>query len=649
MKQRLSWGLIGVALLTLAAWILCSQSVSDQVPGLGGLRRGLTVVELANYDQRLRLRTPRAPDPRIAIVAIDYASVSNPSFGAMPWDRAIHARLIRQLSAAGVRLIVFDVSFAHRQALALQSEQQLVEACRQSGRVVLGTFVDYQTRFDAESGSLDLVPVHHPLPPNLAEAVGYEKGIGQTWAQRDLDQGLRLMWLRRSLEGIQGAVDPHLRGVDLLALAAVAAQRCEGKDLLLDRQSGSWQGWLGEHVVPLWSAAPVALLDYPGRPYPVYSYADLLDGKISPDLRDKIVVVGSTCDIADTFVVPRNPRNRRGQLPGCFAHAVLLDMLLNGRGIAFGRLPLEPTSITPWLSGVIPSLLLLLTSGLLHARFSLVKGLWAALGLAGGYWVFTAALMLSGTYLNTSVPLLALGLFQVWVVAREPAQIRTLLRAFIPREHVETLLQDSQALSRQTELQEATVLFVDIRDYTVLSEKIPPGEVRRLVSRFHDTLAEVFARHGGYVCDFQGDAQMIAFGVTPQRADHAHCAIQAASELPQAVETLNAQLVTEVPELAQNGIVFRFGVGICTGPVSVGYLQGGGKLQHTVLGDTTNTAARLQGKARDLGVITVVSFTTAERAPSWMPCLRELPAVELKGKAEAHRVYELIPLEKDTH
>lgn len=642
MKGRLSWCLAGLCLLAVLGFVLCSQRFSDDWPGLGGLRRGLTVVELANYDQRLRLRSPRAPDPRIVVVAIDFPSVSNPKFGAMPWDRAIHARLIEQLSQAGAALIVFDISFAHRQAQAEDSETRLVEACRRSGKVVLGTFVDYQTRFDAQTGDLDLVPVHHPLPPRLAEAVGYEKGIGQTWAQRDLDQGLRLLWLRRSLDGIEGAVDPHLHGVDLLTLAAVAAQRVTGHDLLLDRQSGSWQGWLGQRAIPMWPAAPIVLLDYPGNPYPVYSYVDVVERKISPDFKDKIVVVGSTSDIADAFVVPRNPRNRRGQLPGCFAHAVLLDTLLNGPGIGFLRLPLEPTPVSPWLSGLVPGLLLAGLSALAHWRWPLNRALAAALGLAAGYCILTAMLLLNNLYLNTTVPLLLLGLFQIWALAREPAQIRTLLRAFIPREHVETLLQDSGALSRQNQLQEATILFVDIRDYTVLSERIPPEEVRRLVSRFHDCLAQVFARHGGYVCDFQGDAQMIGFGVTPQRPDHAHCAIQAASELPAAVAELNAALLKEVPQLAENGIVFRFGVGICSGPVSVGYLQGGGKLQHTVLGDTTNTAARLQGKARDLGVVTVVSNTTVERAPHWLPRLRELPPVELKGKAEPHRVYELL-------
>jgi class 3 adenylate cyclase len=262
-------------------------------------------------------------------------------------------------------------------------------------------------------------------------------------------------------------------------------------------------------------------------------------------------------------------------------------------------------------------------------------------GYLVGAWV---ALVQSGTYLNLVIPLFMLAVVQIPILALELWQVRSLIRWFIPSEDVERLVR-SGGLATHSQSTIATVLFIDIRDYTTLSEKLgDPGLVRELVSQFHTATAALFEPLGGYVCDFQGDAQMVAFGVTPPNPAHAANAIKAADSLPEAVARLNQEIHHRYPQLHVEGTeIFRYGVGICTGDVSVGYLQGGGKLQHTVLGDTTNTAARLQGLARDLGVITVISHTTAVLAPEWAKRLRPLPPAKLKGKAEAHEIFELPP------
>ena len=119
---------------------------------------------------------------------------------------------------------------------------------------------------------------------------------------------------------------------------------------------------------------------------------------------------------------------------------------------------------------------------------------------------------------------------------------------------------------------------------------------------------------------------MVAFGITPKNAKHASKAIEAGTALAKAAATFYHDIGDSYPLLGNNPRgVFRFSEGISTGEVTVGYLQGGGKLQHTVLDDTTNTAARLQGLARDLGVITVVSYTSAQLAPEWQSLLRWRP------------------------
>ena len=107
MKTRGLCLLGGWLLAFLLGLGLCKQ------PSWGPLdfiSRALTSIELDSYDRRVALLPRREPDPRVVIIAIDVESLDE--FGAMPWDRAIHARLIEQLTQAGVGVVALDIAFA---------------------------------------------------------------------------------------------------------------------------------------------------------------------------------------------------------------------------------------------------------------------------------------------------------------------------------------------------------------------------------------------------------------------------------------------------------------------------------------------------------------------------------------------------------
>ncbi|MCE7872969.1 adenylate/guanylate cyclase domain-containing protein [bacterium CPR1] len=585
----------------------------------GPLHGPIQAAELWFYDLRVRAQPPRDPSPEIVYVAMDKASEMQ--LGALPWDRSVHARMIDILTRAQAKVIVIDILFQGQRSEP--GDRALIESCRRSGRVVLAQEFESVRR---EDGRLVLEPV--PLLSGLEEAARtgsvHIASLAKGYTRREPLRFLALFG------------DP----VDYkktLAMSVVALELFRGVEFSPESQGDTGQvlsqrAHLGSEVIPVLnigaSSRNELALNPPGKPFPEHSFARVLEGKVSPEVfAGKIVLIGARDDPNDRFATVSG-----GEEPGVLAvHGNALDTILSGKFIRRLRFELFGIPIHPFSLTWIGASLILLGATTLGHRF---HPLWAVcfatlvtcLMLGFAWWAFMARgvwLFITPLAVSTWLPLAAILLY-------DSVSSRRALRRFLPSHtNLEEVIRRPEALERQQTLQ-ATIMFVDLRDYTTLSEGRDPDQVRNLVSQFHTALGLLVQKHGGHVCDFQGDAQMVAFGL--KGGEHAKAALNAAREVPARTRALNEAMGAEL---------FRAGVGLCTGPVSVGYLQAGGKTQHTVLGDTTNTAARLQSAARDLGVITVVSGTTVESA-GLADDLRELPPVSLKGKAEPHPIFELV-------
>lgn len=580
----------------------------------GPLHGPIADLEMKLYDLRVQAQAPREPSPELVFIAIDTASES--ALGALPWKRTVHARMIDLLTKAGAKAILMDVLFMG--ARSPEEDAALIEACRRSGRVVLARQLGDDWR---------------PLP--LVAGLEKVARAGCVSSKFPRNEPVRFLPLVHNAAQIQ----------DTLALAIVGLELARGTEFVPEFAGDTGPthmlnapARLGGQTLPLINLGPsqrnLLALNPPGRPFHKVSFHEVLSGKVPAGLFEgKIVLVGASDDGNDRFASLRAEDGLPGEMPGALAvHGVALDTILSGKFITRPRFSLFGIPIHPFTLTWAAAVLILLGVTYLTHRLTPLWAVGSALAFTGilagvawwtmvhsGLWLFIMPLACSVWF-----PLLGMLVF-------DSVYSRSALKRFVPSHtNLEEIIRAPGALTRQETI-EATIMFVDLRDYTTLSEGRDPDEVRRLVSRFHTALGELVQKHGGDVCDFQGDAQMVAFGLDG-RKDHALAAIRAAREVPGRTQALNDSIGQQL---------FRAGVGICTGPVSVGYLEAGGKSQHTVLGDTTNTAARLQGKARDLGVVTVVSGTTVTSAGS-QPDLRELPPVSLKGKAEPHPIFELI-------
>ena len=171
-----------------------------------------------------------------------------------------------------------------------------------------------------------------------------------------------------------------------------------------------------------------------------------------------------------------------------------------------------------------------------------------------------------------------------------------------------------------------SVLFVDIRGFTSLAEQLEPADVATQLNRFYKTASNAIFRHDGTLDKLVGDQVMGFFGAPIGRDDHAKRAVATASEIRR--ESLAAASVDRL------GI----GIGIATGEAFVGNVGGGEVADYTVIGDTVNVAARLQGEAAAGEIL--ISQETYTRVVMEFPYAKRHELL-LKGKSEPVIAWEI--------
>ena len=208
------------------------------------------------------------------------------------------------------------------------------------------------------------------------------------------------------------------------------------------------------------------------------------------------------------------------------------------------------------------------------------------------------------------------------------------LERFLPPTVVERVIQ-GDPLRLEGERQTVTILFADLRGSTALAERLEPEQVVAVLNTYLRVMARCVIDAGGILDKFLGDGLMAIFGAMGDPTHGAAGAMRAAQQMRAQLSALN------IERAAREEPVMRFGVGVHTGDVVLGAVGLPERSDYTAIGDTVNTAARMESLTKEFQVDAVLSSDTAERLDSDGVTLRPLGEAQVRGKSAPMRVFTL--------
>ena len=618
----------------LKAATLTSLTVTGLVLGLRQVG-GVEPLELRIYDRMVRLRAADASDPRLLVVEIteeDIQALQRPT----PSDETL-ARAIAQLQQLQPRVIGLDL---HRDVPQEPGHAQLQTQLQAPNLVAI-------TKLGESAGD------RIPPPPGLpAERIGFNDFVidrdgvirrsllfAHTNRETHTSLSLRLAIAYLQPSGIRPRHSPE--NPDDLQLGASIF-------LPLQANSGAYQR--------LDSSGYQILLDYRARQHPArrVSLSQVLSQKFQPEwVRDKIVLIGTTAPSGkDLFYTPFSAGEAVShQMPGVMVHAQMVSQFLDAATGArspfwFWQEWQEWLWIFGWATagGALawavrhPIALGLSSVGLL----GLIAGAGFGLFLQQGWVPMVAPAIASMMALGTVVA------YRAQQSHRQQRMVMTLLGQNTSPEIADALWNARDRLLASGKLPGkrlvATMLFTDIKGFSTISEQMPPEALLEWLNEYLEAMTHEIQQHHGIINKFTGDGLLAIFGVPMPRLEErevdedAYQAIACALAMGKRLEQLNQVW-------QQRGLPsIQMRVGIFTGPVVVGSLGGKERMEYGVIGDSVNTASRLESCLKDRQVDlcrvliaeeTLMHVKGKFQVESWGP-------VALSGKQQLVEVYRVI-------
>ena len=382
------------------------------------------------------------------------------------------------------------------------------------------------------------------------------------------------------------------------------------------------------NIIPIDSFADDTIFATPGA-------GDLF----AQQIKGRYVLIGGNIEDIDIFQTPLSriaAKSEAHSMWGMELFAIMLAQMLDGRK------PIAIPSAILWLValGVV-------TAGGATAGFNQRQWLSGSILIAQPLLLLGLPFALNTLHIET-YGLPAFGWVVGWftaylvvsVLARELSSeqrrfAQGALGKYLPRDIAAQIIRDPDSLQLRGEKRPIFVLFSDLEGFTKLSFAIPPELVASLLNRYLDMLSDVVLAHGGTIDKFVGDAVVAFWGAPISRPDDGRRCVEAAIAMHAAGEAFRASAPPEAPPIG------RTRVGVHWGEAIVGNFGGEGRIQYTALGDSMNTASRLESANKQLGTSILISGPAVRR--SGLTRFRPLGRVMLRGRASDIDVYEPMP------
>jgi len=522
--------------------------------------------------------------------------------------------IIRRLTQAGARAIAFDISVAT--APSTTAAAAFIDAVEAGPPFVVAS------QLPADDETVPDRPVGGTERTVLASAAirrGFVDFV-RPGVDGDAIRRVALTVERR---------DGSFASFALVVWASATGQTLEG--LRTDSELLT----VGTLSVPLENGAFRIPYVAPSGTVPYVSCADVLTGDPSmlhAVFHDRVVIVGpQEAWFQDVHATPV------GRILGAQIHANIVQALLDGRSL---------TGVSPPTTGF--AIVLAAAFGFIAARR--LRRTWSftvVVAGAGALVWCSARLVLESIWFPPFVPLVALltGFLLPLAVstiheALEGLTVKRLFGQFVSREVFEAIMRSRDGLNLTGTSLEATILFADIRGFTTLSEELGPEQTFAVLNDYFHEMVEVIFRNGGRLDKYIGDAIMAVFGAPFSAPDDALRAVRSAHEMQQRLRGLNKSFQERGrPPLT-------IGIGLCTGPIHAGVIGTSEKMEYAVIGDTVNTASRLEHLTKEARCPILMSESTYEAVKDHVEAA-DLGERDIRGRQEKLRVYGLMAMRDD--
>lgn len=592
-------------------------------------------------------------DNRIILVAID--DTSEDIYGNYSdWSRELLAQAVTTLSSSGAAVIALDTDLSEQ---TVDSEDtSLVDACQDAGNVVAVATADFDTPKNGPMRNTppDNTEIENPI--DIDKELDFAKDTLDIINKKTLhlsnpaDSSMR--WRDHQMNNIQYPFDA-LKSVVTVGISNAMQQSVDGtirsaalsvnfkqnnQDSFASAIYKKYQDYSGEaYSFPelnndnLFGFNPVLKPDT----YKIISFSDILSGNYDKkQIEGNIILVGE-------FNLPEETKNfikyaRSDEAKqDILVQASILQALLTQRTIE---------DVDPLLQASLYAVIITFFYLLLSRRktiFTIIVYT-AFLGVVAS---FAYLLNLNGHRLLLLVPLIFV------IISIILFLLQNLLFTTIARHRMEHTLKmyvDSQvvdeitevapfALSGMSERRNIAVLFVDIRGFTTLSETLEPEQVVEILNQYFSVVYTAIASWNGTLDKFIGDAAMAIFNAPRDLDDYVFHAACAADDIIKGFEEIR-QFFQERYDTDVN-----VGIGINCGDAIVGNIGCAGRMDYTAIGDTVNTASRLESKAAPGQILISESVQHQLEGRSQTQLIGDL---ELKGKAKAVTTYQIDEIDK---
>ncbi len=642
----------------------------------------LELMELKTIDLRYLSRAATESESDVVLAVIDEESIDKE--GKWIWPRSKMATLVNTLSNAGARVISFDVGFlepdeksvvrtieaieknltiltsqdrAYLEELKRVSDNDylLASAIAESkAKVVLGYFFQMQKLHSGDDDEELLKIQRKNIQSSRYDQVKYDskKAMGVPIIKArvananitEISQAAPYSGFFNMIPDKDGVVRWIPAVIDYsgemyapLSLMTLSAF-LNIQPLVVVADYGIEKIQFGDIAIPTDELGNI-MINYRGdtksfRHIPV---TDILNGKVAEsDIKGKAVIVGATAiGIYDMRVTPFS-----SVFPGVEIHANVVDSALRGAFLY------HPT----W-AAVFDILAIILAGFILGAvlpRAGVFIGILTVGVLFFGHIFFCQYLFArQGWILNMVYPLLvivsvyiSITVYKYLSESRQKRFIRNAFSTYLAPTVVQQLIDSPEHLELGGEEREISAFFSDLQGFTSISEKLTPQALVELLNEFLTEMTDIILKREGTVDKFEGDAIIAFFGAPNALANQAETACLTCVDMQKRLVVLREKWRQEgKPEL-------KMRIGLSTGLAVVGNMGSRSRMDYTMMGDTVNTAARLEGVNKIYGIYTLVCGATFKKA-SQRVWGREIDAINVMGKAEPVTVYQILGYSED--